>query len=273
MTSQLGGRKAVRITDARVVSRLGDGKPDIGTLWELCVYLEWDRKKTVDGIADWLGPQAGQRVLDCACGSGFPGIDLILRGYNVTCSDGSPDMLDHFRDNALLLGATVDPVLAQWAELSSRVGTGYDVVMCRGASLAYAGTWDDDAEPDREAVDAALQQFVACLRPGGRCYIDITRAEDYAHIDPQRSTYPPFWIGEHLVELEEEVTNYHDRQLREWYSRIMVDDRACEFFRRSHALSHPQIVALMTNAGLEQVRREYVAGESYDVFVGTKPMT
>jgi hypothetical protein len=121
-------------------------------------------------------------------------------------------------------------------------------------------------------MEEAVRQFAACLRPGGRCYIDITRSESLDRTDPERSSYPPFQIGGRLVELEEEVTNDHDRQLRQWHSRITVDGRSHEFSRRSHAVSHDQLVALMTNAGLERVRQEPVAGESYDVFVGWKPV-
>ena len=63
---------AITVTDARLRASLDDGPPDIGTLWDLCMYFEFDRDETADGIADWLGPPAGLRVLDCACGSGFP---------------------------------------------------------------------------------------------------------------------------------------------------------------------------------------------------------
>src|SRR5664279_5947955 len=83
------GSRLLRIRDRHLEAFLDAGPPDIGTVWELCMYFEFDRAKTVDGIAEWLGPPSGLRVLDCACGSGFPALGLIAKGYDVTCTDGS----------------------------------------------------------------------------------------------------------------------------------------------------------------------------------------
>jgi hypothetical protein len=52
----------VRVTDERVLACLDGAAPDIGALWELCVYLEWDRAETLEGITAWLGPPEQLRV-------------------------------------------------------------------------------------------------------------------------------------------------------------------------------------------------------------------
>jgi hypothetical protein len=53
-----------------VRDQLASGRPDIGLLWELCLRVEFERAVLVDGLAAWLGPPAGRRVLDSACGEG-----------------------------------------------------------------------------------------------------------------------------------------------------------------------------------------------------------
>lgn len=264
--------RPVRITDPRVIASLDADAPDIGALWELCVFLEWDRAKAVDGIATWLGAPASQRILDCACGSGFPALDLARRGYNVVCSDGSPAMAEHFARNADLLGVELRTEVVRWEDLGARFTDPFDVVMCRGGgSLLYAGTWDDDVAPHRPAIRAALEQFVECLRPGGRFYVDITNAENLTTHEEHRNAYPPLLVGDHQIEFSEVVTPDPDAGVRTWHSWLNIDGRATEFERRSHFVTHDELIAEMAAAGLVGIRRESIPGETYTVFTGRRP--
>jgi SAM-dependent methyltransferase len=265
-------RPAAEETSDRLRAALEGDQPDIGTLWEFCVHREWDRGAVVDGIAEWLGPPERVRVLDCACGSGFPAFDLIQCGYDVTCSDGSALMLEHFRDNARGAGLAVEPYQLLWDELSAQFAGAFDVVMCRGGgSLIYAGTWDEDLPPNRDAVTSAVRNFHDCLRPGGRLYVDTTRAEDLAHTEPQRTRHAPLFVDGRSIELEEEITNYPELGIRVWRSRLRIDGTSYEFARRSHYFSHPDFVGLLTETGFVDVHPEAVRGETYAVFVGTRP--
>jgi SAM-dependent methyltransferase len=259
------------VADDRLQVLFGQSEIDIGALWEVCAHFEWaDRQATVDGIADWLGPWPGLKVLDCACGSGFPAIELIRRGYDVSCSDGSAAMLRHFRRNAR--GVEVEPVLARWEELAGEHGTGrFDVVLCRGCSFLYAGTWDRDLPPDRAALATAMAQFVACLRPGGRLYVDTAREESLSAAGWQPSPRRRLVIGSRRVELEERLMNVPDDGIRVWQSRLTIDGRKYEFERRSHHLRHDELTALMSDAGLVEISRQQVAGEHYQVFTGRRP--
>ncbi len=263
------------VTVADVVSRedrlseaLDGDSLDIGVLWEFCAYFEWrDRGVTVDGICRWLGEPDG-RLLDCACGSGFPAIELARRGYDVTCSDGSEAMLGHFRRNAARAGVRMPVSRVRWEDLARHHGRAFDVVMCRGASFPYAGTWDADSPPSRATLAASVRQFVACLRPGGRLYLDIPHRSDVARRGPQRVRHPRLRVGGHTVDLEETVTNHPDRRIRRWETRLTVDGRTTTFERRSHLLWPDELEALFRGAGLRDVRRESVRGEHYQVYSG-----
>jgi SAM-dependent methyltransferase len=263
----------MRITDQRVLDGFSGSSPDIGVLWELCAYLEWDRTKAVEGIAAWLGEPDGQRIIDCACGSGFPGIDLAAHGYDITCSDGSEAMIGHFLRNAALAGSPLKPVRARWQELSGLFGpASFDVVLCRGGgSLLYAGTWDEDAPPDRGAMVDAVNEFVTCLRPGGRLYVDITLAENLTRLEPQHTRHPLMAIGDDIVELDETIRTDPHHRIRTWHSRLTVNGLAYDFERRSHYVTHDELVRLLERAGLTDVDEEHVAGESYAVFTGRRP--
>src|SRR5262245_979463 len=100
-----------------------NGTPDIGALWEIAAHYEWaDRERAVASISNWLGEPGSVRLLDCACGSGFPAIDLAALGHDVTCSDGSPRMLELFHRNAAERGVAVPASLARWEELTDHHG-------------------------------------------------------------------------------------------------------------------------------------------------------
>jgi SAM-dependent methyltransferase len=257
--------------EERLLTALAEGW-DIGTLWEFCAHFEWaDRIETVDAICAWLGPPDGSRILDCACGSGFPAIELARRGYRIACSDGSASMLGHLRRNLRLEGLSVPWAQVRWEWLGHLFPESFDVILCRGASFPYAGTWDIDATPDRRALDDSMHQFAAALRPGGRLYLDTIRAADLASTEPQVGRHPRLTVGGHRIDLDEVVTNHPDRGIRIWRARITVDGTAHEFTRRSHLLTADQLTALMTAAGLVDVRRVEIAGEHYEVYTATRP--
>jgi SAM-dependent methyltransferase len=257
----------------RVISCFRGDRPDIAALWELCAYFEWpDRAKTVDEIAAWLGPAEGLSVLDLACGTGFPAIELAARGYDMTCSDGSALMLEHFRANATREGVALKGEVVLWQELESFYQRTFDVVMCRGGgSYLYAGTWDSDGEPDRAALSGAIQQFAAMVRPGGRLYVDIMDADTLARRESDHTEYPPMRVGDRTVELKETITNDFETRTRIWNSTLVVDGVAHEFRRHSHNIDHGELVSMLTGAGLVDVRPESMPSERYQVFTARRP--
>lgn len=261
------------VTKNRLLSCLDGGPVDIGTLWEICAHFEWEmREKTVDGIATWLGPPDGMTVLDCACGSGFPALDLARRGYDIACSDGSEIMLAHFRRNAAVAGVDLEPAQVLWDDLTAHYREPFDVVMCRGGgSFLYAGTWDHDAPPDPGALMDVFGQFVACVRPGGRLYVDIMHADDLARVGPLEVRHPTLTVGSHTIDLTEVTTNHPDRGIRTWHSTLVLDGEPYEFDRRSQYLRHDELAAMLADAGLADVRAEAVPGEHYQVFTGRRP--
>jgi SAM-dependent methyltransferase len=254
-------------TSRRVRDQLASGRPDIGLLWELCLRVEFQRAVLVDGLAAWLGPPDGLRILDSACGSGFPALDLVRRGYAVTCSDGSPEMLARFRRNAAAAGVAVRPRRHRWEELARHYAASFDVVMCRGSSLIYAGTWDSDARPSRDALERSVDSLVRCLRPGGRMYVDTTRAEDLTARSTSSRSELVLADGARVVVLEEVETDV-DRRVRSWTTVVTSPDAVASFRRRSHWLPHDELVALLTRAGLGHVGPVDVPGERYQVFTG-----
>jgi SAM-dependent methyltransferase len=245
---------------------------DIGAVWELCLGEEFDRDRVVRGIAEWLGAPGSLDVLDCACGSGFPALDLYRLGYRISCTDGSADMLERFRRNAREAGIPLEPRQVRWEELGMRYPAVFDVVMCRGCSLIYAGTWDTDAEPDWSALVSAVENFGRCLRPGGRLYVDTTPEEELHGEYPQVTECGPRMIDGHRVEWREHLTADPQRGVRSWQVALHIDDTWVTFERKSHYLPHDRFERVLIDARLEDVHRVDIPGERYKVFVGRRPL-
>lgn len=104
------------------------------------------------------------RVLDAACGTGIHAIELARRGFAASGADLSCGMIERARANAAAGNANVDFRQAGFGELAHRFAPGsgrpdFDAVLCLGNSLPHA------VGPG--ALEAALCDFAACLRPGG----------------------------------------------------------------------------------------------------------
>lgn len=244
---------------------------EVASAWELCIAEEFDRDKVMLGITKWLGDPAGMDVLDCACGSGFPALDLYRLGYHMYCTDGSAFMLDRFRHKARAEGIPLVPRQMRWEKLGAFHPAAFDVVLCRGCSLIYAGTWDTDAAPDWLSLVISVENFVRCLRPGGRLYVDTTREEDLYGEYPQVEKYPARIVDGHEVAWSEHLTADPQAGVRRWRVLLSIDGTQIEFERKSHYVPHEKFVKVLQDAGLEGIGRVEIPGERYAVFVGHRP--
>jgi glycine/sarcosine N-methyltransferase len=126
-----------------------------------------------DRFVDWSGRLAAEmpfierelqavnarRVLDVACGTGMHAIALARRGYQAVGTDLSAGMIERARTNAAKAEVDVRFEVAGFGELGTRVGAGFDAVLCLGNSLPHLLAPADLA--------AVLGDFTTCLRPGG----------------------------------------------------------------------------------------------------------
>ena len=147
---------------------------NIAMLWDICLRFEYDQELLVSSLGKWLEGQKHQKILDCACGTGFPSLELIKMGYNITCSDASAEMLALFNENARKVGLSINPVCIKWQLLGAQFCSQFDIVICRGSSLIYADCWDFDNMPDEKVIYDSLKSFRDCLAPGGILYVDTT---------------------------------------------------------------------------------------------------
>lgn len=108
-------------------------------------------------------PRAGKgplRVLDAACGTGMHAIALAQAGYAVTGADLSPRMVERAQQNAAAAGVQVHLEAVGFGGLRRVFGeAAFEAVFCLGNSLPHALSAAE--------LRAALEDFAACLQPGG----------------------------------------------------------------------------------------------------------
>lgn len=116
-------------------------------------------------LTDVLGPPGQAGVVDAGCGSGRHAVAMAKRGYRVVGVDASDAMLQLARSHATRAGARVTFVHTGYADIVQSSGDGFDGVYCLGNALCAAGS--------RQGVADAIAQFAACLRTGGRLFLQI----------------------------------------------------------------------------------------------------
>jgi len=129
--------------------------------------IDWAARiaREIPVLSDLFGPPGRGGILDAGCGTGHQAAELARKGYGVVGADISDEMLDVARRHAGAASADVRFVCTPYAGFHQTLGGGFDGVYCLANSLAAAGT--------RDAVAQAIQQFAACLRPGGRLFVQI----------------------------------------------------------------------------------------------------
>jgi SAM-dependent methyltransferase len=106
-------------------------------------------------VLERLGPKAGERWLDLACGTGAVAERAAAGGASVTGLDLAPALIDTARERAAALGAEIDYVVGD-CERTELPSASFDVVSSV-VGIMFA--------PDHEATARELARLT---RPGGR---------------------------------------------------------------------------------------------------------
>jgi len=126
-------------------------------------------------------------ILDTACGTGMHAVALAQKGFCLAGADLSASMVNKAHKNAVAAKATIEFQVAGFGELAAAFQSSpafpFDsLLLCLGNSLPHLLS--------EAAVQDALQDFVACLRPGGMLLIqnrnfDAIMAKRQRWMDPQ----------------------------------------------------------------------------------------
>jgi glycine/sarcosine N-methyltransferase len=129
------------------------------------------------------GGVESSHILDAACGTGMHAIALAQRGYRVMGADLSQPMVERARENAAASGVAVRFEAVGFGRLQPEFSPErFDALLCLGNSLPHLLTL--------LSLYSALDDFAACLRPGGLLFIqnrnfDAVMAQQQRWMEPQ----------------------------------------------------------------------------------------
>jgi len=245
----------------------------LAELWDICIKFMWGEEYIL-GLDNFLKLRKIKTILDCAGGTGFPAIVLKKRGWDVTYSDGSKQMFDFFENELKKGNLQIPHYFVNWHELSKKFSQKFDAVLCRGNSLIYVDSWDDNKiqEITKENIKRALREFFGVLNTGGLLYVDIISEKEFDH-----PSYPIIEeFGEKIIDgkkikLTWELTHDYKNQKRTWKSILLIDGKRHEFSYFSYLLRHSELTEMMKGAGFRNVEKlEMKSERNYNVFVGMK---
>lgn len=111
------------------------------------------------------------RILDVACGTGIPAIDLAKLGYDVVGIDINKQMLKILKRNGKHL-KNLKFIRMDWNEISKENFDGsFDAILYRGSSILHNKSLDD--------VVNLLRRFRYLLKKGGLLYITVMDMDNF----------------------------------------------------------------------------------------------
>lgn len=168
-----------------------DKEPSFAQLWDKCVYgLLYDIDKYTRDIKNLftkLGVKKQSKIIDVSAGGGFPALDLVRDGYNITCVDGFQDEVDLFNQKAAVSGSQIRCAHLKWENLLDSFEKNiFDFLFCRGNSFIYAcGGWNEMVKIEPESALLNYKQtlfvFYDLIKPGGWIYIDKFKDSETTH--------------------------------------------------------------------------------------------
>lgn len=242
------------------------------------------RWRLMRSIAHEMQKRKARRVLDCAAGTGFPMIDLASDQpgeFEIHCTDGDHLMIDKLFVQAKQRGLDAsaftperwpglpnqpidrEALVVDWNELGQLEG-GYDYVLCRGNSLAYADTWGGRRHTASNALlKSYLERMVETVRPGGYLHVDAPHRMDLAaHTTSACARGTKIW---------EQVTAEDD--CRQWWVAFKPEAGSTVVFKRySSLLTIDRVETTLQTLGLETKRCE-LHGEraEFGVIIARRP--
>jgi SAM-dependent methyltransferase len=253
-------------------------KKGLEWVWEKSISFMYNGEyvKSLDSLFREHGVK---KILDASCGIGFPSIRLSKFGYNITCTDGSEEMLRRFRKNCVKEGVRLESARLKWQDLSRHFSEEFDCVMCRGNSLPYVISWNGKADISNASaeIEISIKNFYRVLRKGGVLYLDIHTREA---LTPERTVITEDF-GEKKINGIKTSMRWkirHDlvNSKRTWEPCIIMKrGNATEEIKAvvdGYHIKHHELLEFVRKAGFSRIEayKHFRGEENYDVFLAFK---
>ena len=217
-------------------------------------------------------------ILDAACGTGFPMIELHDLGHHqLTGSDADADLLAKFRREIATHkpGWQPDLVEASWQNLPQKIARQFDVVLNVDAAIGFMDSWlPGEMRSGRAQIFArvveVLCNFHAVTRPGGRFFIGLQKNNH------KGNTYYPMFVGSMRLGAAQAEAHWHmtydwETRIKAWVNIVRLDGEEHAQTRRSYLFDLDELAGFLAQAGFACVERLPTPDDLYeDILIAHK---
>lgn len=217
-------------------------------------YFSGLEEQRLENFENLLRHYENKRILDCAVGTGALTLEMLEKGYQFDCSDGCDQMLAVFQANASAKQLKINTKQICWMSLGQLYPESYDLIICKGNSLAYLNTWNEEQKhPEHDELKICLQSFYDALSPNGEFYLDFP-AQFHTPKYELNQEYPEKDVYGYRISMSERIFTCQSKKQRLWEVDMHINGEPYNFSRRSLLLSRDRIVDLMAEIGFKEVR-------------------
>lgn len=257
------------------MSATEDSEIELAEMWSVSgqlLHTPAYRARHAGLLAAALGDRDAA-VLDAACGTGFPLIELIGLGFRrLSGSDADPALLVRCRERL-----AADPRLrarqprlieASWQQLPDRIPETFANVLCVDAAIGFMDSWITGEMRQGPAnifarVTEVLRNFHAVTAPGGRFFIGLQKNNH------KGNRFYPMKVG--AMELDGITAEAHwhmtydwERRIKTWRNIVRVGGREFTQTRHSYLFDLDELAGFLCDAGFARVARLPTPDDLYE---------
>jgi SAM-dependent methyltransferase len=212
-------------------------------------------------------------ILDAACGTGFPLLELIGLGFRqITGSDADPDLLARCRKRLAAdpaLGSAAPRLIeASWQNLPERIPQTFPHVLCVDAAIGFMDSWVTGEMRQGPAnifarVTEVLRNFHAVTAPGGRFFIGLQKNNH------KGNSFYPMQVGAMEIDGIPAEAHWHmsydwESRIKTWRNIVRVGSREFIQTRRSYLFDLAELAGFLGAAGFARVERLPTPDDLYE---------
>lgn len=234
----------------------------LATLWDisaLSLYTPNYTERYVGYLCNII-QDPNSKILDSSCGSGFPAIELAMRGYlNITASDADDCALKLIKSRAEDASVSLQFIQSRWQSLSESTDQRFDFLLNTGNSLPYFASWNigDGSFMSEDKMftelKEVLKQFYKILKPEGRAIIALTSTQTVG-ITHKVIDFDEIEYGGIKAQARWDLTYDWSKRVKYWKVNTRIRSKNYDTQLFSYLFTKEELVGLLQDVGFRVIQ-------------------
>jgi SAM-dependent methyltransferase len=192
------------------------------------------------------------KILDTACGSGFPSIELHQIGFkNITGFDGNAEALELFKGKL----NQIPLIQGDWRNITEIIKDQFDILLNVDNSLPYMDSWQrenpmaDNENDISERTTTIIRNFYQLTKPGGKIIMAIAKNNDKSS---GLATQFDLGSGEyegHKVSAIWKLTYDWEHRIKTFDNEVTIDGEVYHMIGKSYLITKEQMADILLKSG------------------------